>query len=110
MMTLDREGFEIVTGTVFGLRKVRLPWREVGAFDRLRIGANLYGVSFEDNRKGAGVMLAVNRSLGFRNSTLVEDYGLGCGQLAELLNRWRGRALAEATRDHRSTGARTGSL
>ena len=101
-MTLDGEGFEIVTGTVFGLRKVRLPWWEVGAFNRLRIGANLYGVAFEDNRKRGGMILAVNRSIGIRNSTLVEDYGLGCGQLAELLNRWHGQALAKATGDRGS--------
>jgi hypothetical protein len=105
-MTLDREGFEIVNGTVFGLRKGRFRWREVSAFERVRIGANTYGIGFDDARKGGSMFLAVNRSLGFRNSTLIEDYGLGDNQLAELLNRWRDLALATGTADRESPGPR----
>src|SRR5262249_35810899 len=96
-MTLDREGFEIVSGTVFGLRKRRFRWREVSAFERAQIGARSYGVGFDDSRKAASMFLAVNRSLGFPNHTLLEEYGLGDRELAELLSHWRDLALANAT-------------
>jgi hypothetical protein len=94
-MTLDREGFEIVVGPL--KRKKRFPWRDVSAFEKQNFGRRNYAVAFDDARKGDGIFLAVNSALGFRNSTLLEDYGLGEDQLAELLNQWRGRALGKAS-------------
>jgi hypothetical protein len=104
-VTLDGEGFEIVSGTVFGLRRGRFAWGEVSAFERVRIGAKTYGVGFDGARKRHSTFLAVNRSLGFHNSTLVEDYGFGDVQLAELLNHWRDRAIAKATGESRPSAA-----
>ena len=85
-----------------GTRKKRFPWREVSAFEVLRIRGD-FGVAFDDARKGGGMLDGVNRALGFRNSTLLEDYGLGEDQFAELLNHWRDRALAEASGDRGPT-------
>src|SRR5690349_507526 len=95
-MTLDRDGFEMVNGSVFGLRRGRYRWKEASAFERVLLGARTYGIGFDDARKRDSTFLAVNRSLGFHNSTLLEDYGFGDAEVAELLTRWRGRALAAA--------------
>ena len=98
-MTLDRDGFEIVIG--FRKTKKRYLWKDVSAFERqlfdiARTGAY---VAFDDARKSGGALAVVDRALGFRNSSLLEDYGMWEEQLAELLNRWRDRALAEALGD-----------
>jgi len=90
-MTLDREGFELV----FPPRKKRYRWKDVSAFDRQYWSRGSYVVGFDDEtRKGGGIFAAVDRAIGFRNTALFEDYGLGEKQLAELLNHWRDRALA----------------
>jgi hypothetical protein len=95
-MTLDREGFEIVVGF---RKKKRFLWKDVSAFDMQYFGRGNYMVAFDDARKGGGTFAALNHALGFRNSTLIEEYGLGDDQLAELLNQWRDRALGKASGD-----------
>jgi hypothetical protein len=101
-MTLDREGFEVVIG--LWKKKKRFLWRDVSAFEKQHFGARDYGVAFDDARKAGGILAGMDRALGFRNSTLLEDYGLGDDQLAELLNHWRDRALAKASGDREPTG------
>jgi hypothetical protein len=93
-MTLDREGFEVVIGV--RKKKQRFLWKDVCVFeskgtDTGRIPSH---VAFDDARKGGGILAVADRALGFRNTTLFEDFGMGAEQLAELLNHWRDRALA----------------
>jgi len=91
-MTLDR-GFEVVDG--IRKKKKHYGWKDVSAFEVQHFSRRNYGVAFDDARKGGGILADVNRALGFRNSVLLEDYGLGDDQLAALLNHWRERALAD---------------
>jgi hypothetical protein len=89
-MTLDSDGFEVVIG--LRKKKKRYRWTDVSAFERQYFFRGNYVVAF-DAEKGGGVLAVVDRALGLRNSNLYEDYGLGEEQFAELLNRWRDRAL-----------------
>jgi hypothetical protein len=94
-MTIDREGFEIVDGLL--MKKRRYQWKNVSVFERQYLPRRSYFVAFDEAGRGDGIFAAVNHALGFRNSSLLEDYGLGEDQLAELLNHWRDRALANAS-------------
>jgi hypothetical protein len=96
-MTPDRDGFELVFG--FRKTKQRYRWKDVSAFEREYILRDSV-VAFDDAGKRGGVLAVVDRALGFRNSNLLEDYGLGEEQLAELLNHWRDRALANREFTH----------
>jgi hypothetical protein len=102
-MTLDRDGFEVV----YPFRKKRYRWTDVSAFEWQYWTRGTYVVAFDDLRKGDGILAAVNRATGFRNSGLPEDYGLGEKQLAELLNQWRDRALASGDREPGGLDAQT---
>jgi hypothetical protein len=94
-MTLDRDGFEVVIG--FRKKKRRYRWRDVSAFESRGVETSRVApaVAFDEAGKDGGALAFVDRALGFRNSSLLEDYGMGTKQLAELLNRWRDRALAK---------------
>ena len=89
-MTLDREGFEIMVG----FRRKHFLWRNLSAFKKQSFGTRNRGVAFDDASRGGGILAGVGHSLGFRNITLLEDYGLGDDQLAEILNNWRERVLS----------------
>ena len=101
-MTLDRDGFEVVIG--LRKKKQRFLWRDVSAFEMQYFPSRTYVVAFDDARKGGGILAGVDRALGFRNTILLEDYGLGDDQLCELLNHWRDRALAKTSGDREPTG------
>jgi hypothetical protein len=96
-MTLDRDSFEVVYG--FAKKKKRYLWKDVSAFEIQGTTMSRTGiwVVFDDANKGGGTLAVVDRALGFRNSTIPEDYGMGEKQIAELLNHWRDRALARAS-------------
>src|SRR5262245_44857088 len=89
-MTLDREGFEVVD--LF--RKKRFRWKDVSAFALDYYPRRYLVVAFDDARKGGGILAPVDRALGFHDTILPEQYGLGEKEFAELLNQWRDRALA----------------
>jgi hypothetical protein len=99
-MTLDHEGFDVVIG--FRRKKKRYRWTDVSAFESRGVETSRTPshIAFDDAGKPDGTFAVVNRALGFRNSSLLEDYGMGMEQLAKLLNQWRDRALAghETTR------------
>ena len=95
-MTLDREGFEIVDGSMWGIRKKRFLWRDVSAFEVHGIAPRVRGVTFDDARKVGGTR--VNRT----SRVLLEDYGLGDDRFAELRRSVGGARASRAERilDH----------
>ena len=78
-MTLDREGFEVVIGV--RKKKKRFLRKDVSAFESrgTDTGRTPADVAFDDARKYGGILAVADRALGFRNTTLLEDFGMGAG-------------------------------
>ena len=88
-LTLDREGFRVV----LWFRKRRYLWKDVSAFQTQWTYRRVL-VAFDWSGTSGGALAGVDRKLGFQNSLLPDDYGLGAEQLAALLNAWRERAFS----------------
>ena len=89
-LDLDRDGFDVVT---LGKKKTRRTWRECSEFSVIKLprGGRFVGFSSEtDSRKMAA---GLARSLVGETGMLPDKYGMKAKDLADLMNRFRARAL-----------------
>ena len=89
-LTLDRDGF--ACSTLF--RTFRRDWRACSAFYPVSAGLRTYvGFSAEQDAAAYPRMAAANRALIGATCMLPDTYGLSADALADLMNRFRARAL-----------------
>jgi hypothetical protein len=88
-LTLAADGFTMCS--LF--RKAHTPWRQASDFAVAQSGdKRMTFVGYEDAR-ASGFAAETSRSLIGRNAALPDTYGLTHEELAQLLTRWRERAL-----------------
>ena len=88
-LTLDRGGFEVVN--LF--RRQSYTWAEVSGFKKAQLVYQNEMVVF-DHAGAKGKMIAsVNTGLVGRNAGLPDTYGFSTDVLADLMARWRDRAM-----------------
>ena len=89
-LVLDADGFQATN--LF--RRYRLHWQNVEGFEAVAIpGARQRLVGYDDVSIGR-VIGAINKELSGRNAALPDTYGFSADALAELMRRWRERAMA----------------
>ena len=88
-LKLDIEGFEEVS---IG-RKRRFRWVEVSQFGTWKVSGNEL-VCF-NGAKDTGKMAQINRSIAGASQSLGDTYSMSADELAELMNRFRLRALSD---------------
>jgi hypothetical protein len=91
-LTLDRGGFEVVN--LFRRRRTR--WQDASGFTARRIPpARQQFVLYDDASRSEGRLARFNVGLVGRNSALPDTYGRSAESLAQLMEEWRRRAVAE---------------
>jgi len=89
-LTLDRNGFEITN--LF--RRQSYVWPDVSGFEAARIPPAGNNMVVFDHAGAVGRTVAkLNVSLVGRNAGLPDTYGLSADVLADLMDRWRDRAV-----------------
>ncbi|MEQ1782846.1 MAG: hypothetical protein ABMA14_15885 [Hyphomonadaceae bacterium] len=89
-LALDREGF--TCRTLF--RSFRRTWRECTAFYPVSMGLRKFvGFSTEQDEAAHPNLAAANRKMIGATGILPDTFGLDAGELADLMNRYRARAL-----------------
>lgn len=89
-LALDPEGF--TCRTLF--RSFRRDWRECSAFYPVRAGARLFvGFTTAQDEAAHPKIAAANRAMNGASGMLPDTFGLGAEDLADLMNRFRSRAL-----------------
>jgi hypothetical protein len=89
-LDLDREGFTCKTP----FKTFRRKWTECSAFAPVSIGLNSFvGFSSATDEAAKPGLAAMNKSMIGASGTLPDRYGMSAGKLADLLNRFRARAM-----------------
>lgn len=89
-LTLDREGF--TCRTLF--RSFRRKWTECSAFYPVSVGIRKnVGFSTQQDEAAHPNLAAANRAMIGASGMLPDNYGLSADDLADLMNRYRGRAI-----------------
>jgi hypothetical protein len=90
-LALDGKGF--VCRTLF--RSFRREWRECSAFYPVRVGFRQFvGFSTQQDEIAHPHLAAANRAMIGASGMLPDTFGLSADGLADLMNRFRSRALA----------------
>ena len=92
MLRLDRDGFE--TTSLF--RRHGFLWQAVKGFEAIRISHSMTKMVVYDDINLSGRTLAkFNAAIAGRNAGLPDTYGLSAADLADVMTRWRERALTQ---------------
>lgn len=92
-LTLDRQGF--TCRTLF--RSFRRAWVDCSEFTPVYAGRPMVGFSTQQDENAHPMLAGANRAIIGVAAALPETYGLALDELADLLNAFRARALAEQT-------------
>jgi hypothetical protein len=84
-LTLDGQGFEVV----HLYQRIKARWQDVDGFKPSDVG----GVVYDDATKKDSAAGRVSASITGRNTSLSDTYGMAAEDLAQVLTRWRERAL-----------------
>ncbi len=90
-LTLDAEGF----GWTSLFRPHRTRWQDASDFAAARM-YQTQGVFYEDAAYKSTGLGQISRSIAGRSAGLPDTYGLSASSLADLMTRWRARALASS--------------
>ncbi len=91
-LTLDRDGFAV---RHLFVRRWRTRWLDAGPFAPRAVGRGTTLVVYDEPAR-QGPAAEVSRRLSGASSALPDTYGLGARALADLMERWRRRARADA--------------
>ena len=86
-LVLDRDGFRVTS--LF--RSHRSRWRDVSGFEPISVSSQRL-VGFDDRAANRAIG-ALNTVIAGHNAALPETYGFYVDELAELMQRWRERAM-----------------
>jgi hypothetical protein len=92
-LKLDREGFEVTS--LF--RRHRTKWKDASEFSTAAIPpSNVVLVVYDEATVENYKLAQFSKKLTGHNAALGDTFGLAAEDLAELMNRWRGRALGRS--------------
>ena len=89
-LTLDRNGFEVV----HLFRHRSYAWADVSGFRKAELAYQNEMVVFDHTGTKGKLIASINAGLVGRNAGLPETYGLGADVMADLMARWRARAMS----------------
>jgi hypothetical protein len=90
-LVLDREGFTCSTA----FNSFRRSWRECSEFSAVQVGPDMtVGFSTAQDEAMHPRMAALTRGLTGASGALPETYGVAAEEVADMMNRFRARALA----------------